>query len=189
VSVLDTLITDRTNGDVQDRNDKGTYNATDINRVNEAAKYVAQEALDLLQNLQQYLQTKGVATAPIFQPYEAGDVNIQLPIVSGDRTAWEIPDIPYPSQMTQYLSNISNLRALLLLPSGTPSVPSDMSGLTYQEANAIEQILLSVDTALAAWWANAQQQIDYIGTYANQLVSGTFYAGSNRTLQHFSRGR
>ena len=90
MSVLDTLITDRTNGDVQDRNDKGTYNATDINRVNEAAEYVAQEALDLLQNIQQYLQTMGVATAPIFHPYDPDDVDVQLPVIQ--ETVPNLPD-------------------------------------------------------------------------------------------------
>ena len=41
MSIMDTLITDRTQADVDARNEKGTYNASDLNRVGAAMNYVA----------------------------------------------------------------------------------------------------------------------------------------------------
>lgn len=380
------LVTDRTQADVQERNAKGTYNASDINRVNDAVEEVAAGALQMLTDLEAYRESMGVADDPIFQPYTAGDVDVELPVISEEdptlpagyteleyiqssgtqyintdfkpnqdtrvvmdidvtgqsnvsgcifgernanspaasqayvawsmtsgttvrsdyfgnsvtgsfgilnsrvtidknknvcdfggtivtnteetgqsdlnmyllacnnlgtpnyyinaklyscqiynngtlirdfvpcenppgevglydivgqqfygnagtgaftagpevqitppRTTWQREDIPYPTQMTQYLANITTLRGLL--PIIGPEVPADMVRLTFQEANAIEEILLLVAQAIQDFQANAEEQIDYIGTYANQLVSGTFFAGSYRTLQHFSRGR
>lgn len=43
--------------------------------------------------------------------------------------------------MTQYLRNMAAVRGALTLPEGTPEVPDTMEGLTWQEANAIEQLL------------------------------------------------
>ena len=176
------LVTDRTQADVQERNAKGTYNASDINRVNDAVEEVAAAAVQMLTDLEAYRESMGVADDPIFQPYTAEDVVVNTP-----SSPWERQDIPYPAQMTQYLANITTLRGLL--PITGPEVPADMVRLTFQEANAIEEILLLVSQAIQDFQANAEDQIDYIGTYANQLVSGTFYAGNYRTLQHFSRGR
>ena len=41
MSIIDTLITDRTQADVDARNGKGTYNESDLNRVAAAMNYVA----------------------------------------------------------------------------------------------------------------------------------------------------
>ena len=58
--------------------------------------------------------------------------------------------------MEEYLQNVSTLRGVLATLPATPEVPSDMSGLTYQEANEIEQILVDVEILLnnmaAAWF-------------------------------------
>ena len=40
MSIIDTLVTDRTQADADARNDKGTYNAADLNRVTEAMEYL-----------------------------------------------------------------------------------------------------------------------------------------------------
>lgn len=34
-----------------------------------------------------------------------------------------------------------------------------------------------------------RESIDYVATYLYQRISGTFYAGNNIRIQHFSRGR
>lgn len=104
------------------------------------------------------------------------------------RTVWEMRDIPSDALAQAYLEMISTLRGLLQLPDGTPGVPADLDALTWEEANAIETILLTVYNALIAWQQTAEDQADYISGYSNQLISGTFYAGNYRTLQHFSRG-
>ena len=386
--IIDSLVYDRTQADVTARNAKGTYNYTDLNRVNSAVEYLADEAVDMLSSIQAYLASKGVATDAIFEPYTEANVDVELPVIEGSesrlpdgyteleyiessgaqyidtgftvsaqnfsglrvvqdcelitggsywsvngisgtgnifylgasntnaiyygngasniatghsypggrivfdlnvqnssytfgetiltglsfsapsasanfyifayntissrdchsekiynlkifsddelvrnfvpcenpsgeiglydlvndvfyqnagsgtfsagpeidisgplRTTWERGDIPYPVQMAQYLANVTNLRGLLPMPETTPAVPDSMENLTYSGANDIEKILSDVDAVRLEWEENAENQIDYIGTYANQLISGTFYAGGYRTLQHFSRGR
>ena len=166
---------------------KGAYNASDLNRVGAACEYLAGQALGLLTEIAAYLAQKNVASAPIWSPYDASDVDVDA------RTDWSEEEDPSSAQfvqyLTQYLANAAVLRGLLELPADTPPVPDDMEALTYQEANNIESILLAVEAAIPAWITTAKAQIDYVATYAYQLVSGTFAAGSNRTLQRFSRGR
>ena len=53
--------------------------------------------------------------------------------------------------MTQYLANIAALRDRL--PYVAPDAPEDMVGLTYQEANAIEEILYTLEKVLEAMQA------------------------------------
>lgn len=64
------------------------------------------------------------------------------------RTYWQEGDIPTLSQMEQYLQNVSNIRAVLEVLDTTPQVPADMVGLTVEEANDIERILLDVETVI-----------------------------------------
>ena len=66
-------------------------------------------------------------------------------------TDWQEGDIPSPAQMTQYLANIAALRDRL--PYVAPDAPEDMVGLTYQEANAIEEILYTLEKVLEAMQA------------------------------------
>ena len=106
---------------------KGAYNASDMNRVGEAVAYVAGRLTDF-----------GYA-APV-----------------SPKTDWTDEGEPDTDQLASYLADISTIRgALAVLPS-TPATPADMDGLTYQEANDIEQILLDVDALIsniaAAWY-------------------------------------
>lgn len=202
--ILDQLITDRTQADVDritalikkgysswteaelaewNAGMKGAYNASDLNRVGQACAYLAQEAADMLTDVAAYLEAHGAATGDIFQPYTSADIQVEA------KTDWTMADIPTPEQMETYRENIVNLRGLLEMPQDTPAVPATMARLTFSGANDIETILIAVDAVRAAWWALTQRRIDYISSYDYQLVSGTFYAGNNRTLQHFSRGR
>ena len=66
-------------------------------------------------------------------------------------TDWQEGDIPSPAQMAQYLANIAALRDRL--PYVAPDTPEDMEGLTYQEANAIEEILYTLEDVLEAMQA------------------------------------
>lgn len=140
MSILDTLVTDRTQADV-DRVDalsgkglegmtpaelaeylagmKGAYNATDLNRVTEAMEYTAER-----------LRSYGYA--------------IEL----AHARSWLATDIPTPAQMDGYLADLSALRHVLAVLPTTPVVPPDMEGLTYQEANDIEKILADIDWLL-----------------------------------------
>lgn len=59
----------------------------------------------------------------------------------------------------RYLNNISVLRSALTLPEDTAAVPADMAGLTVEEANAIEDILVSIEV----WIRNMMQAWFYSG--------------------------
>ena len=61
---------------------------------------------------------------------------------------WVETDIPVQSQMEQYITNIQTLRDCL--PYVAPDAPDDMELLTYQEANAIEEILYTLESVLIA---------------------------------------
>lgn len=127
MSIMDTLITDRTQADVDARNDKGTYNASDLNRVGAAMNYVA----DCL-------------TSYGYAPQIASKVD------------WTDQDWPTTQSMDRYLSDLAELRRQISVLSSTPEVPADMEKLTYIEANNIEKILEDIDRLLnysaQAWY-------------------------------------
>ena len=152
MSVVDTLITDRTYEDVQlwqtlkalgwagmsptqqaqwSAGLKGAYNATDLNRVQAAVEYLA----------------------GVFESY-GYTVNLQ------PMPTWSVGEIPNAEQMAAYLSNVAELRAVINMPVVTPAVPVDMALLTYVEANNIEQILVDIDqlllNAAAAWFYSGE---------------------------------
>lgn len=106
---------------------KGAYNYSDLNRVGEAVAYVAGR-------------------------FNGFGYNILV----SPKTDWTVEDIPTASQMADYLSYVKNLRNAVPVIDDTPAAPADMDGLTYQEANDIEQILLDVDALIpniaAAWY-------------------------------------
>lgn len=137
--ILDTLIIDRTQDDVDRANIlyakgfatmtsaekaeylsgmKGSYNATDLNRVGEACEYVA----DRLNALGGF------------------DIHVTA------KRDWTEEDIPTPSSFDSYLADITAIRAAYAVIA--PAVPADMEQFTYEEANDIEKILIAVDELL-----------------------------------------
>ena len=121
------LITNRTKADVAAQNDKGTYNASDLNRVGAAMNYVADRLTS---------QSYAVAISP--------------------KTDWQPSDWPTPQTMEQYLDDLNELRRQFTVMESTPKVPADMVGLTVDEANDIEKILEDIDLLLTnaaqAWF-------------------------------------
>lgn len=65
-----------------------------------------------------------------------------------DPYLWYERDIPTPELMENYLENVQSMRSVLELFDSTPATPDSMSGLTYSQANAIEQILFDIDKAI-----------------------------------------
>lgn len=114
-----TLITDRTQADVNAGNGKGTYNASDLNRVGAAMNYVAD-------------RLKAHGYDPHISP----------------KTDWKDDDWVDPSAQAVYLGGLEELRSQFSMMQTTPPVPPDMEKLTYQEANNIEKILEDVDYLL-----------------------------------------
>lgn len=127
MSIIGTLITDRTQADVDARNGKGTYNASDLNRVAAAMNYVAGR-----------LESAGYG-----------------PHIS-QKTDWKDDDWVYPAAQAVYLGYLAELRSQFAMMQTTPPVPNDMEKLTYQEANDIEKILEGIDrlmtNASQAWF-------------------------------------
>lgn len=115
-----TLVTDRTQQDVTNGTEKGSYNASDLNRVGAAMAY-----------LRDKLNDNGyfVEISP--------------------KTDWRESDVPTDTSMDFYLECIGTIRGILPLPSDTPEVPETMENLTYTTANNIEKILETVDSVLA----------------------------------------
>jgi len=113
------LITDRTKADVENRTAKGSYNASDLNRVGAAMDYLAG-------------RLRGQGYFPRISP----------------KLDWTEADYPTPSSMAVYLADLRELRRQLTLRSTSPAAPVDMEGLTYQEANDIEKILEDIDALL-----------------------------------------
>lgn len=100
---------------------KGSYNATDLNRVGCVINYIA----DRLN--------------------EAGFVIRVSPKVD-----WTESDIPTLPEMSRYLTDLSVLRCALPPLSDTPEIPADMRGLTVSEANAIEHVLYNLELIINA---------------------------------------
>lgn len=99
---------------------KGAYNYTDLNRVENAVSNLAQRLVKTGHN---------VSIQPVRE--------------------WMNTDLPTQSDMERYLANIKALRDCgVVLPANTPEVPATMNGLTYDGANAIEQILANIDYVL-----------------------------------------
>ena len=163
-----TLITDRTNADVsalstllskkleawtpeeleQFNNGvlKGGYCWTDLNRVTACMEYLDEE-----------LSGFGYETG--YKPVVVHEQPEPL-----DPYTWYKEDSPTLSQMTQYLSNVAALRAVLNLPEYVPQTPKSMALLTFAKANDIESVLKEVENVIiliiSSFW------------YSGELYSG-----------------
>ena len=121
------LVTDRTQADVTARNQKGTYNASDLNRVGAAMIYVADKLREM-------------GYAPSVSP----------------KTDWVDLEWFTPSAAMVYLKDLEELRRQFAMMQTTPDVPAGMDRFTHQEANNIEKILEDIDLLLTnaakAWF-------------------------------------
>lgn len=124
---IKTLITDRTAADVRLGRDKGYYNATDLNRVGAAVKYIAE-------------RFTGYGYAVTVNP----------------KADWSESDTPTAGQMETYRLNIAHLRAVIAVMASTPETPERMRALNYIKANDIERILQDLDRLITnmeqAWF-------------------------------------
>ncbi len=106
---------------------KGSYNATDLNRVGYAMQFIANE----------------------FQRF---GYNVSV----SPKLDWSENEVPRPSDIALYLFDLSVLRAALNVMAKTPGVPLDAEKFTYTEANNIEKILEDINFLLnssaQAWY-------------------------------------
>ena len=143
MSIINTLVTARTQADVDAGNAKGTYNASDLNRVGAAMNYVAD-------------RLRAAGYDPHISP----------------KTDWKDDDWVDPAAQAVYLGDLAELRKQFTMLESTPRVPPRIlatainsgDGLTYVWANDIEQILVDIDTLLT--------NIDAGWLYSGEIYSG-----------------
>lgn len=99
---------------------KGSYNSSDLNRVQSAVRYLQGRLAD------------------------AG-----YPLELSEAKTWTAKDVPTQADLANYLADVRAIRGAFTLLRSTPKAPDTMIGLTYVKANNIEQILLDVDMLLS----------------------------------------
>ena len=188
MSIIDTLITDRTQLDEKrveelaskgygamtdaekaewDGEMKGAYDASDLNRVESAVAYLAELLVLLPSELKEYAALKGVAFDAFFDvPYDAAAYALTT------KTDWAESDSPTPEQMARYIENVKALRSAL--DYATSDLPGSMDNLTIGGANAIEKSLKGLDEAISAFDAKTKVNLD--NTASIWIYSGEIYA-------------
>ena len=127
MSIIDALITDRTAADVAAKNEKGTYNAADLNRVSEAVAYLR----------------------PIFAKigYNVDDTELKT---------WVENELPRASEMAAYLASVRDLDGRFAYSRNMVKLPASMARLNHEGANNIEKFLAEIHAALErmaqAWY-------------------------------------
>jgi hypothetical protein len=81
------------------------------------------------------------------------------------KTDWTLGYEPSSEKLTQYLAAINTIKTAFY---GTTELPADMDGLTVAEANAIETLLIEIDTYINDMVAAFR--------YCGELVCGEEYA-------------
>lgn len=109
---------DRTQGDVDNKTDKGFYNATDLNRVASACD----EILALM---------RGVGYSVPMQSWKT----------------WTMFDYPTYANTLQWLNNVYRV-INGFYKKNNYSLPIDMSAFTYTQANDIEKALNDINTII-----------------------------------------
>lgn len=99
---------------------KGAYNHTDMNRVESAVEYVANR-----------LTEAGYGVIPVV------------------KKNWSATDKPTLDDLKRYMKNVSDIRAALTTFETTPDAPTTEKRLSFQSANALEQILIDVDDLIS----------------------------------------
>lgn len=110
------VVTDRTEKDVRLRNEKGTYNVSDLIRVEGNTQYIAK-----------LLTTNGYPTT-----------------VTG-RKDWTMTDIPTKAEMDNYINNVRYCVSQFTKKSDTPELPKTMNNLDFNGANTIEKALQDIE--------------------------------------------
>lgn len=145
----------------------GAYNASDLNRVENAVEVLQDILLALPDDLREYAETLGVAWDAFFE------ITYSLePLVLDTKTDWLIEDIPDSEAMERYLGNVATLRSIMEYE--TDELPDSMEGLTITGANAIEKALELLNTEIDKFRQMRKSQMQ--NTAAAWFYSGDVYA-------------
>lgn len=160
-TIIDTLITDRTQADVDRVNElaaKGyahmvanmtTEMLTDVQLAKEWAlkEYVGMTEAELdewfagMKGAYNAADLNRVGTALNYLAGRLGPI-CGKSITWTAKTDWAVTDIATASQAETYRQQIQDIRDALAYPAGTPDAPPQMKRLTYTGANDIERILV-----------------------------------------------
>ena len=187
MSVMDTLVTDRTAADVAlvkqlagigydnmttaqknqwASNLKGAYNNSDLNRVGEAINYLVAELNDRYYYTWNLCDDLGVGWDEYWTP-EHWDPNWHFLSITA-RTDWGASGIPQADTLTTLLAQVYEVTSMILLLNRL--LPTSMAYLTYEGANQIETALLSEHIAVAEY-SNAMNDM------VNNTQKGYYYSG------------
>lgn len=148
---------------ITNRNSGTFYTHTDVNRVGNNVSYLKGYIDGLSATIQAYIASLGVADDELY------DVDY-TPATVSPKTDWAAGGDPRAAQMVQYLSDLTAIRGMLAVPSGTPAVPSGMDYFTHAKANDIETILLTVNGLIEAMETKLK-------TYADRAAVAWYYSG------------
>lgn len=141
MSVIDTLVTDRTEADVSrysELRDKGWAEMTAAERAEwqSGMKGAYNPSSDM----------NRVASAMSYLSQRFASAGYSVPVSSP--TDWANGDTPRKDDLDTYLDDLRRIRAALAVMDTTPSAPGSMDYLTWAKANDIEKILVDVDDLL-----------------------------------------
>lgn len=142
MSIIDTLITDRTQGDLIElerlqrkakagtlteeelaqwnlASHRGGYNHTDLNRVADAVEYLTQRL---------------------------NEWGYHVPVIP--RTQWTETGYYANSEFSAWLASVAAVRSVLTMPATTPYPTANIRYMTIQMANDIEKILVDVEDVI-----------------------------------------
>lgn len=188
MSVLDTLITDRTEADAKlkkelaalgydnmtaaqkalwDAGLKGAYKPSDLNRVGQAVLY--------LQDYLNGVQSKLDAHRAIYHVAPDAEWTVDWDTLSLTmKTDWARTDKPTAAQMETYLTNITLVTACIAI---LRALPSSMGKLTAQGANAIEDAILREYDAAVQYVADKEEAIENAASiwwYSGEIYGGEY---------------
>lgn len=156
MSIIDTLITDRTAADVTALS---RLLKTPMEQWAHATIVGVTKVGDALESSGEYdafmAGHKGAYNATDFN--RVGEALIYLAeqiraygydVTVAPRTDWTREELPDEEGTQAYLDEVRKIRAVLDMLPTTPEVPDDMRGFTFTEANAIEQILVDFQLLL-----------------------------------------
>lgn len=147
---------------------KGSYNASDLNRVETAVAYLSELLVALPDELKSYASSNGVAWDAFFDvPYDKNSYYLTT------KTDWSQLDIPTPEQMDRYINNIKALRSAL--DYATSDLPGSMDNLSIDGANAIEKALNGLYVAMVEFYSKTKVNLD--NTASAWKYSGEIYSG------------
>lgn len=124
------LVIDRTLADVLEQNAKGTYNASDLNRVESAVLSIYTKLHTINPTIDFTVDTK--------TDWMSFTYGVEYAIINSEQMFTE-------SEATRFLLNINNLKSVV---NASTSIPTTMNNLTYTSANNIEKVLIEIDTLL-----------------------------------------